>query len=93
MLFNSLYLTVAIGMLLSSSTILPMARSFYQTAYLLIEQIISRHGVPAELLSDQGAHFLSGLIKEDCEILGVKRLNTIAYHLQTNRLVERFNRT
>ena len=58
-----------------------------------MEQIISRHGVPAELLSDRGANFVSGLIKEVCQILGIKRLNTTAYHPQTDGLVERFNRT
>ena len=62
-------------------------------AKLLVKQIISRHGVPAELLSDQGANFVSGLIKEVCQILGIKRLNTTAYHPQTDGLVERFNRT
>jgi len=62
-------------------------------AQLLVEQIISRHGVPAELLSDRGANFVSGLIKEVCQILGIKRLNTTAYHPQTDGLVERFNRT
>ena len=62
-------------------------------AQLLVKQIISRHGVPAELLSDQGADFLSGLIKEVCRILGIKQLNTTAYHPQTDGLVERFNRT
>ena len=62
-------------------------------AQLLVEQIISRHGVPAELLSDQGANFLSGFIKEVSRILGIKQLNTTAYHSQTDSLVERFNCT
>ena len=59
-------------------------------AQLLVEQIISRHGVPAE---DQSANFLSGFIKEVCRILGIKQLNTTAYHPQTDGLVERFNHT
>ena len=33
-------------------------------AKLLVEEIVSRHGVPAELLSDRGAAFLSGLMDE-----------------------------
>ena len=49
-----------------------------------------RHGV---LLSDRGAAFLSNLMQEVCEILGVKKNNTTAYHPQTDGLVERFNRT
>ena len=33
-------------------------------ARLLVEQVISRHGVPAELLSDRGKAFLSKLLHE-----------------------------
>ena len=36
-------------------------------AKLLVEHVISSHGVPAELLSDRGAAFLSTLIREVCQ--------------------------
>ena len=36
---------------------------------LLVEQIIPHHGVPAELLSDWGAGFLSNLMKEVCQLM------------------------
>ena len=62
-------------------------------ARILVENIVSRHGVPSELLSDRGAAFLSRLVKEVCKLLGVKKTNTTAYHPQTDGLVERFNRT
>ena len=62
-------------------------------AQLLVEHVISRHGVPAQLLPDRGANFLSGLLKETCELMGIHRLNTTSYHPQTDGLVERFNRT
>ena len=62
-------------------------------AKLLVEEVVSRHGVPAELLSDRGKSFLSLLMQEVCSVLGVKKVNTTAYHPQTDGLVERFNRT
>ena len=62
-------------------------------AKLLVEEVVSRHGVPTQLLSDRGAAFLSQLMKGVCEVLGVKKINTTAYHPQTDGLVERFNRT
>ena len=62
-------------------------------AQLLVEQIISRHGVPAELLSDRGAAFLSRLMGEVYSLMGIHKANTTAYHPQTDGLVERFNRT
>lgn len=62
-------------------------------AKLLVENIVSRHGVPAEVLSDRGSAFLSGLMKEVESLLGFHKVNTTAYHPQTDGLVERFNRT
>lgn len=62
-------------------------------ARLLVEQVISRHGVPEQLLSDRGANFLSELILEICKLLGIEKLNTSGYHPQTNGMVEKFNST
>ena len=62
-------------------------------ARLLIECIIPQHGVPEELLSDRGSAFLSKLMIELYKLLGTKKVSTTAYHLQTDGLVERFNRT
>ena len=62
-------------------------------ARLLVEQIVSRHGVPSNLLSDRGAAFLSKLMEEVNNLLGIHKVNTTAYHPQTDGLVERFNRT
>ena len=41
-------------------------------ARLLVEQVVSRHGVPRELLSDRGRAFLSGLMQEVELLLGFK---------------------
>ena len=62
-------------------------------ARLLVEEIICRHGVPSQLMSDRGPSFLSKLVLEVCSMLGIKKLNTSAYHPQSDGLVERFNRT
>ena len=62
-------------------------------AKLLLEEIVCRHGIPEELLSDRGANFLSTLIQEVCKLLGVKKVNTSGYHPQTDGLVEKFNST
>ena len=62
-------------------------------AKLLIEQIVSRHRVLAEVLSDCGRAFLSGLMREVGQFLGFHKVNTTAYHPQTDGLVKRFNHT
>ena len=61
-------------------------------ARLLVENIISRHGVPKELLSDRGA-FLSKLLHEVYRLMGIHTVVTTAYHPQTDGLVERFHHT
>ena len=62
-------------------------------APLFLEHIVCRHGIPEELLTDRGTNFLSNLIQEICQILGVKKINTSGYHPQTDGLVEKFNAT
>ena len=58
-----------------------------------IRLICTRYGPPRKLLSDRGSQFLSSLAAEVNLIMGVKKLNTTAYHPQTNGKVERFNNT
>ena len=45
-------------------------------AHLLVEQIVCRHGVPAELLSDRGSAFLSVLLQEVYQLLGTHKVST-----------------
>ena len=74
--------------------VFPVAdQSAAMIATLLVEEIVSRHGVPAEVLSDRGRSFLSSLMAEVRKVLGIHQVNTTAYHTQTDGLVERFNRT
>ena len=61
-------------------------------ADLLVRGVVNRHGVPGELLSDRGKTFLSGLMSELCKLFGIHKLNTTAYHPQTDGLVEQLNR-
>ena len=57
----------------------------------LYQGYISIFGAPARLLSDRCANFMSGIIEEMCKILGIKKLQTMPYHPQTNRLVQRLH--
>ncbi len=54
--------------------------------------MISRVGIPKEILTDQGTAFMSRTIRELYELLGIKSVRTSVYHPQTDGLVERFNR-
>ena len=62
-------------------------------ARTLVDGVISRHGIPLILHSDQGPNFESAVIKEMCRLLGMTKVRTTPYHPQSDGLVERLNRT
>ena len=53
-------------------------------AKFLYQGYISIFGALAKLLSDQGLNFMSNIILELCEIMGIKKIRTLPYHDQTN---------
>ncbi len=55
--------------------------------------MFSRLGVPEEILSDQGAQFMSEVMQEVSRMLSVKRLVSTPYHPICNGLCEKFNGT
>ena len=55
--------------------------------------LISRVGIPEEILTDQGTPFMSKVMRDLAGLLKIKQLRTSVYHPQTDGLVERFNRT
>ncbi|EFO98803.1 hypothetical protein CRE_03601, partial [Caenorhabditis remanei] len=59
----------------------------------LMENIVGIHGIPLQIVTDQGRNFISQTFKEISEILQLKQTLTPAYHHQSNGIVERFNRT
>ena len=62
-------------------------------ARLLVSKLFSRFGPPDILHSDQGQNFESNLMHEICQIMGIKKSRTTAYHPQGDGQVERQNRT
>ena len=62
-------------------------------AKILYQGYTSIFGAPARLLSEWGATFMSSIIDEMCMLLSMKELQTMLYHPQTNRLVERSPQT
>ena len=56
-------------------------------------ELVWRHGVPAKIIHDRAAEFLSDVLQDTAAILGLKQLPTSGGHPQTDGLVEHFNRT
>lgn len=62
-------------------------------ASTIVDQFISRFGVPREIHTDQGRQFESELFKEMCSLLGIDKTRTSAFHPAGDGLIERAHRT
>ena len=62
-------------------------------APILVSKLFSRFGPPDVLHSDQGTNFESNLMKDICNMMGIHKSRTTAYHPQGDGQVERQNRT
>lgn len=61
-------------------------------AKIFVTNFICIYGVPQSIHTDQGSNFMSALFTEVCKILRIKKLNSTAYHPQSNA-VERYHRS
>ncbi|GBN69123.1 hypothetical protein AVEN_79404-1 [Araneus ventricosus] len=58
----------------------------------LVRSWTSCYGMPMILHSDQGTNFNSALFTKICKLLGILKTQTTVLHLESNGMVERFNR-
>ena len=64
-----------------------------QTASIIVEALLSHwiyiHGTPYYILSDQGSNVNGNTIREVCNVLGIEKRRSSAYHSQGNGFAER----
>ena len=58
-----------------------------------VTRIICEYGIPQRVLTDQGTNFLSQIFKNVCKLLKIDKIQTTAYHPQSNGALERSHRT
>ncbi|KAI5085636.1 hypothetical protein C0J45_2212, partial [Silurus meridionalis] len=59
----------------------------------LFEYYVLPNGVPETLHLDQGRQFEAEVVQTLCLLLNIKKIRTTPYHLKSDGMVERFNRT
>lgn len=74
-----------------ATTTVPVTAVFVVESF--IEHVITRHGTPEFLISDNGPNLTAVLINDACKLLESKRIFVAPYSPQANGVVERFNRT
>ena len=62
-------------------------------ARIIVEEVVTRFGVPHVIHSDQGRQYESRLFQEMCQMLGTTKTRTTPYHPKSDGMVERFNQT
>ena len=62
-------------------------------ACALGEHVLTRHGMPVQILSDQENEVDFFIMCETCRLYGVDKVRTTPYKPSTNAAVERFHRT
>ena len=62
-------------------------------AQALITHVLSRFGMPMQILTNQGSEFEGELFQELCKWFDIEKLRTTPYKASTNGMVERYHRT
>ena len=62
-------------------------------AQALFSKWLCRHGLPAEIVSDNGKEFCNEVVDKLMKLMKIKRTTTSPYHPQTNAQVEVCNKT
>ena len=62
----------------------------FQTAEIILQEIVRRFGLPDKLISDRGPQFSSAVFQELTKLLGIKHAMSTAYHPQTDGTTERY---
>ena len=62
-----------------------------QLARLFIQHVFAKHGVPIDIVSDRGRHFISRFWADLCSALGIQSNLSTAYHPETDGQTERVN--
>jgi hypothetical protein len=58
-------------------------------AMAFVLNVVLRFGAPGQILTDQGSNILSDLFKRTCRMLKIKKVQTTAFHPESNDCQER----
>ena len=86
------YILNCIDMFTSWPEAIPLRTLTAEETVKAITKVITRHGCPQIILSDQGTSFTSKLFSHVCKYFNITHRTSSAYHHQTIEKVERFHK-
>ena len=91
--FNSIL--VVVDKLTKFATFVPTRTTVneVETAQLIFKHIISKYGIPKQIISDRDSQWSNDFWLEICKQIGTKRALTTAYHPQADGQTEIMNRS
>ena len=73
--------------------IIDMSSTTATNTIKVLREIFSRHGLPEQIVSDNGPQFISAEFSEFCKVNGIKHFRVAPYHPASNGLAERMVQT
>ena len=64
-----------------------------EVALHFMRYVVLQYGIPSSIVTDQGTQFMGDVFKRLCKLLRIHKLNTSAYHLESNGALERAHKT
>ena len=64
-----------------------------EVALNFMRHIVLQYGIPSSIVTNQGTQFMGDIFKRLCKLLKIHKLNTSAYHPESNGSLERTNKT
>ena len=71
--------------------VIPLRNIKARTVSNVLVNFFTLFGLPKEVQSDQGSNFMSGIFQQVMYELGVRQINSSAYHLESQDALERFH--
>jgi hypothetical protein len=64
-----------------------------EVSVALTHRVFLVYGIPGVILTDQGSNFMSEVFKGICKLFEIEKLNTVAYHPESNCALKRSHKT
>ena len=70
-----------------------MTQTADEVSLTFLRYVILHYGIPNAIVTDQGSQFMGDVFSRLCKVLKIHKLNTTAYHPESNGALERTHKT